>query len=251
MDEPLREVRVVRNGRTPGLSGARNTGILALGTDLVAFLDDDDVWHPEKLDRQVAALVAEPAAVMASTAMAVRFGDEVTPRLAGRSRVAHPDLLASRMAMLHSSSFLFRRGRLVDLGLISEEIPGSMCEDWDILLRSSAVADIVHVDRPLVEVLWGTTSFFSRRWETKIAAHEWMLEHHPDIATSATGVARLYGQLAFENAALRRRRRSLGWAWRSWRANPREMRGPIAVAVCAGLSPAWVLSVLHRRGRGL
>src|SRR5437868_5924016 len=37
-------VRVLANRRTPGLAGARNTGILALTTDLVAFCDDDDDW---------------------------------------------------------------------------------------------------------------------------------------------------------------------------------------------------------------
>ena len=39
-------VRVLRNARTDGLAGARNTGILALDTDLIAFCDDDDRWLP-------------------------------------------------------------------------------------------------------------------------------------------------------------------------------------------------------------
>jgi glycosyltransferase involved in cell wall biosynthesis len=38
------KVRVTANTRTPGLAGARNTGILMLDTDLVAFCDDDDEW---------------------------------------------------------------------------------------------------------------------------------------------------------------------------------------------------------------
>ena len=47
--------RVLTNSRTPGLAGARNTGILALDTDgldteLVAFCDDDDEWAPCWID---------------------------------------------------------------------------------------------------------------------------------------------------------------------------------------------------------
>ena len=42
-------VTVAVNGRKPGLAGARNTGILMLDTDLVAFCDDDDEWLPGKL----------------------------------------------------------------------------------------------------------------------------------------------------------------------------------------------------------
>ena len=53
-----RGVRVLTNVRTPGLAGARNSGILAADAELVAFCDDDDVWHPGKLRAQVAALRA-------------------------------------------------------------------------------------------------------------------------------------------------------------------------------------------------
>ena len=44
------------NTSTPGLAGARNTGILASTTPIVAFLDDDDEWLSEKLSRQIALL---------------------------------------------------------------------------------------------------------------------------------------------------------------------------------------------------
>ena len=53
-------VRVAVNTRTPGLAGARNTGIGLLDTDLVAFCDDDDEWLPGKLLAQVQALRARP-----------------------------------------------------------------------------------------------------------------------------------------------------------------------------------------------
>ena len=49
-------VRVITNTRTPGLAGARNTGILDATGDLVAFCDDDDEWLPGKLAAQVEAL---------------------------------------------------------------------------------------------------------------------------------------------------------------------------------------------------
>jgi glycosyltransferase involved in cell wall biosynthesis len=39
-----------------GLAAARNQGIEAARCDLIAFLDCDDLWHPEKLASQVAAL---------------------------------------------------------------------------------------------------------------------------------------------------------------------------------------------------
>lgn len=43
-----------------GLAGARNTGILAARAPLVALLDADDLWHPDKLSLHVAHLAANP-----------------------------------------------------------------------------------------------------------------------------------------------------------------------------------------------
>lgn len=248
-----RPVRVIRNDRTPGLAGGRNTGILRADSDLVAFCDDDDYWDPEKLRLQVDALGQDVSAHLASCSIVVEYQGQATPRLAGCSRVTHPMLVRSRMSMLHSSTLLFRRSSLLGpLGLISEDIPGSQNEDWDILLRASALHPIVHVDRPMVHVRWGRASFFSRRWDTKIASSEWMLAQHPDVADDPRAAARLMGQIAFAHACNGDRRSSWRWAVRTARKDPKQWRAGLSAAV-AVWPPAGehVLAALHRVGRGV
>jgi glycosyltransferase involved in cell wall biosynthesis len=52
-DHQFASFRVVRHDENKGPNGARNTGIEEASGKYVAFLDDDDRWVPEKLDRQV------------------------------------------------------------------------------------------------------------------------------------------------------------------------------------------------------
>jgi glycosyltransferase involved in cell wall biosynthesis len=251
-----RAVEVVANSRTPGLAGARNTGIAALDTDLVAFCDDDDVWAPGKLTRQVEALTARPGAEFATCAIEVEYGGRITPRLAGASLVGVDDLARSRMAMLHASTFLARRRSLVDvpdgIGPVAEDAPGSQNEDWDLLLRAARRAPVVHVDEPLVRVLWGRTSQFAYEYATKISSLRWMLDRHPEIRACRAGAARVYGQLACWSAATGNRSDAWRWTRAALRSNWREPRAAIALAAVTGaVRVERVLSVLHRRGRGI
>lgn len=250
---PRRRVRVMNNDRTPGLAGARNTGILAAEGELVAFLDDDDMWMPTKLTRQVRALRGQPGAEFASTAMSVDYQGRTIVRLAGRSRVAHHHLLRSRLAMLHSSSFLMDRDALVErIGLVDETMPRSMAEDWDLLLRAAERREVVHVDEPLVTVRWGPTSYFADQWQARNDARLWMLDRHPGIAADRRAAALCYGKLAFGEAMLGRRREALHWSARAARADWRQPRTPLALLVVTGLLRGqWVVDQLNRRGHGI
>jgi glycosyltransferase involved in cell wall biosynthesis len=245
-------IRVLANSRKAGLSGTRNTGILLAATDLVAFCDDDDEWLPAKLSRQVDAFSRVPGAEFVSCSIEVDFEGARSVRVAGKSEITHDDLLPSRMSMLHSSTFMIRRARLIDgIGLIDEDVPGSQNEDWDLLLRASARRPIVHVDDPLVRVYWSARSYFARDWDTKIASRTWMLERHPDVAASPIGSARVYGQIAFAYAAQAKRRTALGWSWRAVRRRWQEPRAYLAVAVVAGVPAQAIQRALHKRGHGI
>lgn len=248
-----RPVSVIANSRTEGLAGARNTGILISSGELVAFCDDDDLWLPSKLSRQVELLMENAMAPMVTTSIRVDYGDRSTIRLAGTDRVSHDMLVVSRMSMLHSSTFVFRRSALDGaLGMINEDIPGSQNEDWDILLRSAALSPILHIDEPLVRVLWGQSSYFSRRWDTKIASSVWMLQNHPAVAAHRSGSSRLMGQIAFAEASSGRRWDAWSWAGRSLRRNPLQWRAWISCVVAVvPKSSEFVLNTLHRWGRGV
>ncbi len=185
--------------------------------------------------------------------MVIEYGDERRVRLAGKDSITHADLVRSRMAMLHSSSFLILRAALLDgLGLIEEALPQGMNEDWDILLRASRRMPIVHVDEPLVRITWSSGSHFAQKWAVRNESQLWLLEHHHEIAEDRVAAGHAYGKLAFGCAALGERKQALGWVRRSLSANWREPRAYISLLVISRLV-RWttVIRELNKRGHGI
>jgi hypothetical protein len=154
--------------------------------------------------------------------------------------------------MLHSSSFVARRGLVTTYGLVDESLPQSMCEDWELLLRAASIAPIVHVDEPLVRVQWGVSSHFVDKWAVKNEAHEILLARYPAMRSDPVARGFMEGKLAFGYAALGHRREAMRHAVRSARANWREPRWALALAVALRLVSAdRVLQALTRRGHGI
>jgi UDP-N-acetylglucosamine transferase subunit ALG13 len=244
--------RVIHNTRTPGLAGARNTGILAAGGDLVAFCDDDDVWLEGKLRVQAGALAATPSSALACCGIEVEYGTSVTARVLATQAVTLADLLRSRLTELHSSTFLLRRSALSSVGLVSEDIPGSYGEDYELLLRAARHGPVVNIPEPGVRVLWHERSHFDSQWATIVPALSWLLGRYPEFRSEPAGFARVAGQIAFAAAASGERKAAWQWTRQALRARLLEPRGYLAVGVLAGvLRPDTLVRALHRHGRGV
>jgi len=245
-----RRLRVLANDRTPGLAGARNTGMLATSSELIAFCDDDDEWRPGKLAAQ-AELLARPASGFAATGIRVRYAGRAVDRIPPPA-VGLADLVRDRITALHPSTFCLRRAVLERIGLVDERLPASYAEDYDWLLRAARLGPVVAVTEPLVEVHWHAQSYFASRWESIAQALGYLLDKHPELHGDRAGLARIQGQIAFAQAAGARRPAAFATSWRAIRNNPAERRAYLALAVAAGVLPAGaVVRAANRRGRGI
>jgi glycosyltransferase involved in cell wall biosynthesis len=243
---------VVANDRTPGLAGARNAGASVASGELLAFCDDDDEWLPEKLRLQAGRL-AETSADVAVSGIHVSYGDKTITRVPRAEDVTHAELLRRRVMEAHPSTVVVRRTAFFDkIGLVDEEIPGSFAEDYDWILRAAAAGPIAVVAEPLVTVLWGQTSHFTRKWRTISDALQYLLRKHPGFADDPRGLARVQGQIAFAHAALGERRAARVWALRTLRNSWRERRAYLALLVSLRVLTAdRVLRLAHSTGRGI
>lgn len=248
-----RSLRVLTNYRTPGLAGARNSGILAAGSELVAHCDDDDEWLPDKLRLQVEALDGSPEVEVVATGVSIVYKDRSIDRIPTTGDLRFEHLLRSRVQEVHPSSLMARRDTyLHGVGLVDENLPGSYGEDYDWLLRAARRHPIRLVSQPLVRAHWHRSSFFADRWATIVDALEYLIHKHPEFEQDRRGLARLYGQLAFANAALGRHRDARDWARRTIRLDPRERRAYLALGVSSGVvSVDTVMRLAHRMGKGI
>lgn len=244
-------LRGIPNTRSPGLAGARNSGILQASGELVAFCDDDDEWSPDKLQRQIDRWQREPAAVGVGTGMLLVSH--------GGSRLRHAppalnfdDFLRSRNFSIPSSGFLLRRADLLDVGLVDESLPGSYGEDWDLLLRLTRSGVFVTVPDPVVTVYWDRPSFFTSKWQGLIDGLTYLIRKYPEFETQPKGLARMASQVAFAHAAQGDRQAALEWARAALRRDAAQPRAWAAMAVANKLAPAETLVRLaNARGRGL
>jgi glycosyltransferase involved in cell wall biosynthesis len=248
-----RHLKALRNVRTPGLAGARNTGALGASGELLAQCDDDDEWLPHKLTRQVERIAQNSKAIVVGSGIALRTHGRTVRRVPSSEWIGLRDLLRSRSMELHSSNILVRRSDFVDrIGLFDEQLPNSQNEDYDWLLRAARLGPIAVVREPLVRIDWQPHSWFSERWQTLIDAHMYLLRRHPEFHQEPKGLARIYGQLAFYHAAAGDSPSARRWAARTLRTNWMERRAYLALAVSLRLvSASRAVSLANRFGRGI
>lgn len=249
---PGRELVLIENSRNKGLAGGRNSGCAAATGDLIAFCDDDDVWHPRKLARQTDLLHRSPGCSAVACGIRVQGPGLDRERASRTEPVTFDHLLADRVMEVNSSTILFRRDLLAVIGEVDEDIPGGYGEDYDLLLRLASYGPIAMVPEPLATLSWNGQSVFFHRWPMIIDALRYLLAKHPSFARSRKGRARIHGQIAFALASSKRRREAWSELLTVVRLNPAEQRLlatlPVALGVVSG---DRVLRFAQRWGRGV
>lgn len=191
---------VVRNEGPQGPSGARNFGASLASSPWLAFQDSDDLWLPEKLERQMHA-ASETGAEMIYCAMDVkadtrpespvlkRIPDAGIAHIAGdiMPSLINDSFISTQMILMKAS--LFRR-----IGGFDPDMPALV--DWEMCLRAAPHGPVAFVNKPLV-IQRFTDNSVTRFPHKRLEAQRRVLEKHRALIARYPGaLAEHYQRLA-------------------------------------------------------
>jgi glycosyltransferase involved in cell wall biosynthesis len=144
-----------------GVAKARNTGVSLATGAWVAFLDADDLWLPEKTDRQLACSPASP--MIYSDRLNIGARGDLPELQSVATRMHGGDIFVPllRDNFITLASVMMRRDLFEQLGGFYTGLHGTA--DWDLWIRVAERHPIGFVPEPLVKYRFHDASM-SRNW---------------------------------------------------------------------------------------
>ena len=198
-------VELVRHQRPLGVAAARNSGIRHARAPWIAFLDDDDMWAPDKLVSLVGAIREAGADFGYSSALVLDRQlrpVEVAPAVAP-DRLAE-ELRGGKLVPAGASNGVVSRSTLAAIGGFDEAL--SAMSDWELWFRLARAGRPAAVDDVLIAYPEGSWLLEDERLNRRDC--ERLAATHPEVAIDWLGYRRWVAETCSRNG---RRRDAARW----------------------------------------
>jgi len=157
------KINYIHKAKKEGSPLARNIGIEKSKGEYIAFLDDDDLWLPEKLEKQAKILDEnEKVALVVCNSLDKRFGRE---RISRPLKMVSHELILKSFNLSSSSTYLIRKSAIEKVGGFDISLPSA--QEYDLAIRISKIKDVKCVDEVLM-IQNATDGQISENWNKKI-----------------------------------------------------------------------------------
>ena len=131
-----------------GAAAARNKGVILAKGEWIAFQDSDDVWHCDKIKKQIKYIKEHPYVGMVSHPIRAKFDNDVEIIT---NSVSYEDMVPylAEMNYYDTPTILVRRDNFIDIKGFDEELKA--LEDWEFVLRFAHTYKIGMVPEVLID----------------------------------------------------------------------------------------------------
>ncbi len=145
-----------------GVSAARNTAIVQSDSKWIAFLDSDDFWHTEKLEKQIKQTKIFPEyRIHFTDEIWIRNGIRVNPKNKHLKKEGWIFKSSLALCLMAPSTVMLRRVLLERHGMFDEDLP--VCEDYDLWLRLTAYYPVLLLNEKLMSRHGGHSDQLSKK----------------------------------------------------------------------------------------
>lgn len=146
-----------------GVSAARNTGIAAARHDWIALLDSDDVWHQNKLEKQIQELNNAPDYLICHCdEIWIRNGVRIKQMSKHKKMGGYIFQHCLPLCAISPSAVIIHRSLFDKIGLFDETLPA--CEDYDLWLRLCSHYPVLYIEEALITKYGGHDDQLSRQY---------------------------------------------------------------------------------------
>ena len=146
------QIHYIKQDKNRGPSAARNVGISKSRGEFIAFLDSDDVWHPEKLSQFMKLILKYPRGKLFYSDLRIFEGDEIMPKTYFQQEEippmqGHISIHFIPFVPVLPSAVVIKEEVLHRIGLFDEDT--LIGDDMDFFSRIIKKYPIYFVDMPL------------------------------------------------------------------------------------------------------
>ncbi|MDC1153503.1 glycosyltransferase [Nitrospinaceae bacterium] len=145
------KIRYFRSDENYCLGKARNLALAQAKGEFIAFLDCDDTWLPEKLEKQIPCFENNPEVALVFSDMMIFDGSRDIYQYLGKHKPPRGNVFRELLVnyFIGIVSVVIRKSAVKDIGWFDERF--ELIEDMDLFLRIAYLFKLDYVDEPLVK----------------------------------------------------------------------------------------------------